>query len=178
MFAAELFFDPAGDARLRELWARIQAAGVPSRLLTWGHVPHVSLAVCDELDAAQFAEELARFAAEERPLGLSLVSVSTFATAEGVLFLGAVKSRALLELHERFWRRFAAHARRPWDYYRPEQWVPHCTLTTGLDSAQLAAALPICVGAGLPIEVVAESVALVRPREARVLARFPFGGGD
>ena len=92
MFAAELFFDPAGEARLREIWARIQAAGVPSRLLTWGHMPHVSLAVCDELDAAQFAEELARFAAEERPLGLSLVSVSTFATAEGVLFLGAVKS--------------------------------------------------------------------------------------
>ena len=140
-------------------------------------MPHVSLAVCDDLDAALFAGELGRFSAKERRFGLSLVSVSTFATAEGVLFLGAVKTRALLELHERFWRRFAVHARRPWDYYRPEMWVPHCTLTYGLDPAQLAAALPICVGAGLPIEVVAESIALVRPREAQVLDRFPFARG-
>jgi hypothetical protein len=80
VFAVELFFDAAGEARERELWARLQAAGLPSRLLTEGHMPHVSLA---------------------------------------------------------------------------------CTLDLGLAPAQLAAALPICVGAGLPIEVVAESVALV-----------------
>ena len=140
-------------------------------------MPHVSLAVCDELDPALFAGELGRFAAEERRLGLSLVSVSTFATAEGVLFLGAVKTRALLELHERFWRRFAEHARRPWDYYRPEHVGPALHADVGLDPAQLAAALPICVGAGLPIEVVAESIALVQPRaKRRCWTRFPFAG--
>ena len=177
MFAVELFFDPPGEARVRELWARLRAAGLPSRLLTEGHVPHVSLAVCDELDPRGFAGELEQFAAGERPLDLALVSVSTFATAEGVLFLGAVKTRPLLELHERFFPRFERAARRPWDYYRPPHWVPHCTLDTGLDPAQLAAALPICVGAGMPIEVVAESAALVEPRRAKVLARFPFAGG-
>jgi hypothetical protein len=92
----------ATGSRVREIVARLQAAGLPSRLLTEGHMPHVSLAVCDELDPGPFAVELGRFAAGERPLGLSLVSVSTFATAEGVLFLGAVKTRALLELHKRF----------------------------------------------------------------------------
>jgi 2'-5' RNA ligase len=176
VFAVELFFDPPGEARVRGLWARLQAAGLPSRLLAEGHMPHVSLAVCDELDPGPFALELERFAVGEQPLDLSLVSVSTFATAEGVLFLGAVKTRALLELHERFFPRFAKAARRPWGYYRPQQWVPHCTLDIGLAPAQLAAALPICVGAGLPIEVVAESVALVEPRRAKVLARFPFAG--
>jgi 2'-5' RNA ligase len=176
MFAVELFFDPSGEARVRELWARLQMAGLPSQLLTEGQMPHVSLAVCDELDPGPFAAELERFAAGERPLGLSLVSVSTFATAEGVLFLGAVKTRALLELHERFFPRFEKAARRPRDYYRPEHWVPHCTLDVGLAPAQLAVALPICVGAGLPIEVVAESVALVEPRRANVLERFPFRG--
>lgn len=174
MFSIELFFDPSGDERVRELWQRIQAAGLPSPLLARGHVPHVSLAVCEELDPIAFAAELARFAAAESPLVLSLVSVSTFATAEGVLFLAAVKTRALLELHERCWRIFAAHARKPWDYYRPERWVPHCTLSMGLDPAQLAAALQICVGARLPIEVVAQSVSLSEPLRAAVLARFPF----
>jgi 2'-5' RNA ligase len=139
-------------------------------------MPHVSLAVCDELDPGEFGPSLERFAAGERPLALSLVSVSTFATAEGVLFLGAAKTRGLLELHERFFPSFEKAARRPWDYYRPAHWVPHCTLDHGLDPAQLAAALPICVGAGLPIQVVAESAALVEPRRARVLARFPFAG--
>ena len=171
-----MIFDPAGEARVRELWTRLADLGIPSFLLTHGHVPHVSLAGCDALDPAEFAAELERFAAREPPLAIALASVATFATDEGVLFLGATKTRALLELHERFWQRLGPLMRGPWDYYRPEHWVPHCTLTMGLDPAQLGAALPICVGAKLPIAVALTGVTLFEPRKARELARFSFSG--
>ena len=39
-FAIELFLDEAGDARIREIWERIAAAGLPSRLLELGNTPH------------------------------------------------------------------------------------------------------------------------------------------
>jgi len=176
VFAVETVFDPAGEARIRELWARLAQGEIPSLLLTHGYLPHVSLAGCDELDPAVFAAELARFAAAEPPLRIELATLSTFGTDEGVLFLGATKTRALLELHERFWLQLGALMRLPWAYYRPEHWVPHCTLTYGLDPVQLGAAIPIGVAAKLPIAVTLESVRLVEPRGAGERARFPLAG--
>src|SRR5262249_24240929 len=164
VFAIETVFDPAGEARIRELCARLAQGEIPSLLLTHGYLPHVSLAGCDELDPAAFAAELARFAAAEAPLPVALATLSTFGTDQGVLFLGATKSRALLELHERFWQQLGGLLRQPWPYYRPEQWVPHCTLTWGLDPVQLGAAIPIGVAAKLPIGVTLEGVRLVEPR--------------
>lgn len=170
-------FDPASDGRIRDLWVRLAQAEIPSLLLTHAYLPHVSLAGCDALDVPDFAAELERFAAAEPPLAVQLATLSTFGTDEGVLFLGATKTRALLELHERFWRRLGPLMRGPWAYYRPEQWVPHCTLTFGLDPLQLGAAIPIGVGAKLlPLSVTLESVRLVEPRGAGERARFLFSG--
>jgi len=175
-FSLEIFFDGAADAQVRRLFRRIADAGLPSLLLERGLAPHVSLAVCDELSPEELAPMLAQFAARERPQRLALATAATFATAEGVLFLGAVVTPALLDLHARSYALFERAARAPWSHYRPGAWVPHCTLTTGLDPRQLASAIQICVEAGvLPIAATAESVAIVEPRRAQVHARFPFG---
>jgi hypothetical protein len=118
---------------------------------------------------------LAEFAARERAQRIALATAATFATAEGVLFLGVVVTRALLDLHARLYPLFERAARARWSYYRPGSWVPHCTLALGLDPKQLAAAIQICVDGVLPIEAVAASVAIVEPRRSKVHARFPFG---
>lgn len=174
MFAIETFFDEASETRVRAVWQRIAAAGLPSTLLAHGHTPHVSLAVAEDLDPLAFAPVLAAFAASEPALSIRLASAATFATAEGVLFLGVVATRVLLERHERFHSRFERAARGAWPYYRPGHWVPHCTLTTGLTPKQLGAALELCAEGVLPLDVTLSSVAIVEPRRAKIHARFPF----
>jgi 2'-5' RNA ligase superfamily len=174
-FAIEMTFDAAAEERVRRIFRRIAGAGLPSRLLERGLAPHVSLAVCDELSPAEFAPRLAEFAAGERAQRIALATPSTFATAEGVLFLGPVVTRALLDLHARFHPLFERAAISPWSHYLPGAWVPHCTLTFGLDPKQLGEAMQVCAGAGLPIEATLESVAIVEPRRAEIHASFPFG---
>ena len=175
-FAVELCFDERTDARIRELWERIEAAGLPSRLLEFGHTPHVSLGVCAELDWRAFAPRLTEFAAREPRLHATLISLGTFANREGVVFLGLINTPELLALHARFDALFVAHAREPRDYYRPGRWVPHCTLSTALDSTQVAAALRVCMDVVLPIQASFESIAVVENPSGVVHARAKLGG--
>ena len=173
-FAVEMFFDPVADERVREVWERIAKAGLPSRLLDLGTTPHVSLGVCAELEPAAFAGELREFAMSESRVGARLVSVSTFANREGVVFFGLVPTRELLDLHSRFDAMFDRAGRTLWEYYRPGRWVPHCTLTIALDPAQVAAALGVCAEVALPIQASLVEIALVENPSARVHARFPL----
>jgi hypothetical protein len=175
-FSVEMFFDGAADARVRSIWRRLAEAGLPS-LREGRDTPHVSLAVCGKLAPERLAPGLAAFAAGERAPRVALATVSTFPTAEGVLFLGAVVTRALLELHARGFAVFGRVAESPWDYYRPGRWVPHCTLALGLAGAQLAEAIQIGAGLELPIEATLESVAIVENPAGVVHARFPFQRG-
>jgi 2'-5' RNA ligase len=174
-YAIEMTFDVAAEERVRGIFRRIADAGLPSRLLERGLAPHVSLAVCDELSPVEFSAQLAEFAAAERAQRIAFATLGTFATAEGVLFLGPVVTRALLDLHARFHALFERAARSPWSHYLPGAWVPHCTLAFGLDPEQLGEALQVCAGAELPIEATLASVSIVDPRRAEIHARFPFG---
>jgi hypothetical protein len=174
--AIELCLDEQADARIREIWERIERAGLPSRLLEFGHTPHVSLGVCADLDRPSFTARLAEFAAREPKLHATFASLGTFSNRQGVVFLGLINTRELLDMHARFDALFAVTARDPWEYYRPGRWVPHCTLTTALDPTQVAAALRVCAEVPLPIQATLESVAIVENPDGVVHARIPLSG--
>lgn len=175
-FAIELFLDETAEARIREIWERIALAGLPSRLLEFGHTPHVSLGVCAELDPVAFAAPLSEFASREPKPHATFVSLGTFSNRQGVVFLGLIATRELIELHARFDALFATAAHEPWEYYRPGRWVPHCTLTTALDPTQVAPALAVCAGVPLPIQATLDSVGIVENPDGKVHARIPFSG--
>jgi 2'-5' RNA ligase len=175
-FAIELCLDENAEARIREIWERIARAGLPSRLLEFGHTPHVSLGVCAQLDPIAFAARLAEFASREPKLHATFVSLGTFSNRQGVVFLGLITTPELIALHARFDALFTTAARDPWEYYRPGRWVPHCTLTTALDPAQVASALAVCAEVPLPIQATLESVAIVENPDGVVHARIPLVG--
>ncbi len=175
-FAIELCLDEHAEARIREIWERIERAGLPSRLLEFGHTPHVSLGVCAQLDRTIFVPRLVEFAAREPKLHATFVSLGTFSNRQGVVFLGLINTRELIDLHARFDAFFASAAREPWEYYRPGRWVPHCTLTTALEPEQVASALRVCAEVPLPIQATLESVALVENPDGAVHARIPLSG--
>ena len=176
IFAVEMLLDSSADARVRALWQRIAERGLPSPLLALGHSPHVSLAVCGGLAVDELVPALRALTAREPPPRTALVSAATFGTAEGVVFLGAVATPALVELHGRFFPLFERAAREPWAHYRPGAWLPHCTVTSGLDPLQVEQAIGVCVEAELPIPVTLEGVAVLENPSGTVHARLPFAG--
>ncbi len=134
--ALELFFDPDTEAAIRDVWARLETAGVPSLASRTHrrHRPHVSLSVAERIEAGQFHDARERLASTH--LDVTLSSPAVFPRT-GVLYLSVVPTLALLRLHEDVHAALAGSLVEPWDTYSVGAWVPHCTLAQGLTRDQL-----------------------------------------
>lgn len=138
--ALELFFDAEADSQVRELWRRLDDAGVPS-LAGRGdqrHRPHVTLAVAGSIPPAARRSVGAEIALLSVP-SLWLYTLGTFPGEEAVLLLGAVVDTEVLALHAAVHDCLAGRVTNPSAYYFPGAWIPHCTLAQGLSRGQLAA---------------------------------------
>ena len=141
--ALELYFDANADAAVRDLWRSID-----SPLLAAGARPHVSLAVADtcECDPLRTALDLTRIHNVE----ITMESLAAFREPQPVVVLAVRKTPRLAALQEDVWHHFTIRATNPRLEYAPHHWVPHCTLTYGIDDAD--AVMARCRAARLPIE--------------------------
>jgi hypothetical protein len=127
--AVEVFFDATTEATIRAVWARLEAAGVPSLATRTHrrHRPHISLSVAERIETEQL----------EDVLDVTLYSPAVF-PRRGVLYLSVVPTLALLRLHEDVHAALRDSVVAPWDLYSVGAWVPHCTLAQELTRAQIA----------------------------------------
>ncbi len=176
-FAVELFPDPDTEAAVRTMWRALADAGLSRTLLEIGSYPHVSLADCGDLDADRFRPVLQAFAGETPPLEFVLASVGVFPTGEGVIFLAPVVTRRLLDLHQTFHIRFSGFGAVSSAYYLPGNWVPHCTLATGVAAAAMLETVRVCLENTRTIRGRFERVALVEFRPVKVVYAFSLTGG-
>ncbi|UGT43169.1 2'-5' RNA ligase family protein [Nocardia yamanashiensis] len=139
-YALELFLDSAGDAAVRELWNRLEDAGLPS-LATRSHGrhrPHVTLAVAEQFEV----DDRARSLLEQIPgTELTMPVLGAFPGEAAVLFLGVTSNAALLNAHAALHAAIASGSAGLWDHYRPGNWVPHCTLAMDLNGPTLMKAI-------------------------------------
>jgi 2'-5' RNA ligase len=135
--AVEVFFDPTTEAAITAVWARLEAAGVPSLATRTHrrHRPHISLSVAERIKTGQLEDARKRLAATH--LDVTLYSPAVF-PRRGVLYLSVVPTLALLRLHEDVHAALRDSVVAPWDLYSVGAWVPHCTLAQELTRAQIA----------------------------------------
>lgn len=176
-FGVMLTLDPVTDMVVRGVWSALADAGVDRSMLDGGVPPHVTLTLGEHVNLAELQSAMAGFAATTQSFRITLSSLGTFPTAEGVLFFGVTVTQTLLEVHAEFSRIFSRFARQPNAYYRMGTWVPHCTLAMGLGPDGLLAATEIARRTQLPVFGNAVRLGLVevgaiQPRE---LASFHLG---
>lgn len=176
-YVVELYPDPETEDAVRATWQALAEAGISSFMLDGGYRPHVSLAISDDVNLQSLIEATAVFTASLHPFRLTLSSVGTFPTAEGVLFFGVTVTHTLLEAHAEYHRVFERFARQPYAYYRVGTWVPHCTLAIGLAQDQLGQAAQIAQQTRLPLYGLVHEMGIVRvaPDTYRSLALFQLG---
>jgi hypothetical protein len=140
-----MYFDDQADAAVRRLWQRLADAGLPSLATRTHrqHRPHVSLAVAESLAGADPAA-LRSVLLSRRP-ALSLYTLSTFPRATGVLFLGVQVTPELLAFHADVHAALGGLPIRPWAYYLPGNWIPHCALAEGLAGSEAGRAFGLLV---------------------------------
>ncbi|GAB3466828.1 2'-5' RNA ligase family protein [Actinophytocola sediminis] len=138
--AVQFWFDDAGDRAVRELWERLERAGVPSVATRTHrqHRPQVSFAVAGGIPA-RVRDDLA---GDLRLLAIPNLWLSTLAASaapDAGLMLAAVVDTELLAVHSAVHDVLAKRVRSPSAYYLPGSWVPHCALAEGIEPAQVIA---------------------------------------
>jgi hypothetical protein len=155
--AIELYFEPVVERRIRTLWTAMEQAGVPSLAnhTHRRHRPHVSLVVADELPPEPVAAALGALAL---PIPVMFQYVGQF--PGGVLWLGPAPTVDLLALHRATVDRLDAAGIPFWPSYRPDVWVPHCTLSMSARGEAVARAVRLCFDI-LPVPASLVSAAVV-----------------
>lgn len=158
--AVELYFDQATEEAILRLRNALYDAEIVPRPGLIRSRPHLSLTILEGDDVP--IEPLRAFAENTPSRPIRFTSLSTFAGAAGVVFLAPTPDGGLLDLHRALHERLveASFASRP--DYRPESWVPHCTLEKDVPKAQLGRAFEVLSQAFVTIEGRLTEVGAVR----------------
>ena len=154
-----LLFDARSDRLMRELWARLEDAGV-STLATHTHRrhhPHLSYAVLRSWDLPRTQETLAALPPAE-PFSLSFHGTLAFPRGRAALAPAITPDVA-----RRQCRTVTALAAIGADLHRnylPGQWVPHVSVATRAQGAKLATVVK-AIADVLPLTVGVDRAALV-----------------
>ena len=175
-YAVELNLSWDSAARVVKVWESLAREGISSVMLDVGAQPHISLAVFEDLNPKALGTDLSRFSEHTPPLSLDLASAGTFPTAEGVVFLAPVVTRELLAVHGKFHSLLRERGIDSVAYYRPGNWVPHCTVAIDLAPDKIGAALEMCVQSDAFGAVELDELSLIEFRPVREIYTFPLGG--
>jgi 2'-5' RNA ligase len=129
--AIQLFFDEAGEARIRDLWSRLEQAGVPrlARFATPEYRPHLALGVVTADDLGDVLPDLRSATADALDLELTLTGFGFFVDPGRTLaFLTVIPSTELLAVHRDLAEALGKAGLEGRPHYAPGGWTPHCTL--------------------------------------------------
>jgi 2'-5' RNA ligase len=127
-FAVVLYFDDLTEQRVRRAWDALDQFGIPSAGSTYeeGYRPHITLAMLDTPYPEQAAARLRMPLSSVSGLPVSMTALGFFLTNKAPAYLAVAPTTALLKLHEKV--HAALGGMDTWSYYRPGNWMPHCTL--------------------------------------------------
>ena len=172
--AVELGFDAASEGRLRAIWSTLELIyGHPQRS-DLGVRPHLSLAVFSGPEPVFLERELQALAGRFDSFSIHLATARSFPTAEGVVYLAPSPSESLREIHSVFHAALSERGEPGHPYYRPDAWIPHCTVATDVPPHLLDQVKEACQRAAGFGQATVESVHAVAYRPARDLCCFPL----
>lgn len=166
-----LLFDPPGERALRNLWGRLEDAGIPTLLShTHGnHVPHLSYAVLRSWDLGAVRSAVEALP-DGGPLGLHVDALGMF--RRGRAWLVPAVSSDLAARQERVVEAAVGTGADLHRNYRPGLWVPHVSLAPRARLADLPAVAAVAYTV-LPLRLRADRAALI---DSGTGERWPLPG--
>lgn len=137
---------------IRSLWALCAPLETSASMPALGYPPHLTLAVYDQLAPADLFEVFDSTFGSVRRVMVRFESLGFFRTPESVILWAApMLPDVIRAAHEKIHAEIdVARCRRN---YRPEHWVPHCSLATSVDPERTEEALALARSPIEPVEV-------------------------
>ena len=149
--SVELTFDPSLAEKIQNVWNALTSGDIKCQHHPLGSLPHISLAIrhiSEDNQRSSFdvlCHRLNRFPVRFDATGMFLSPRGiNYPDDTVVLFLAPKPTEALLEANRIASEVLQGWNENGWEHYRPERWVPHCTLAEHLVKRDIATALGIC----------------------------------
>jgi len=165
--------DHRTSEKIRSLWTQCSALERKPSMAAMAYPPHISLAVYDKLAEEDLFAGLAKAKKRLSKTIITFASLSYFESPDSII-LWAVPSlpENVLAAHNSIHTcidQSLCH-----EHYRPENWVPHCSLATSISPDRKHEALALIAEPMEPIEVVFDTVDCVSFMPVEVLREFPL----
>lgn len=175
-YAVKLHMNVAAELALRHLSGEIALAGLVDDSVLEATRPYITVAVYEDIRREQFIARLTQWAEEKPAQVIQLSQVGAFLKKPATVFLAPAMTDDLYRLHREFHERFRDIAYRPWAYYLPDIWAPHCTLAEDLTPYAAGRALEIVLDLCPHISGTVESVSLLTLDPVQTLATCDLMG--
>jgi 2'-5' RNA ligase len=173
-FGVMLYFDDQTEKTILNIWRTLADNNQSSGMLGAGLRPHITLAIYEDLDCQPCENELVKITAKTASLPLQLTHLGIFTNPEPVIFAAPLVTEELLAFHKDLQSRLANEGKNPNELYKPDKWVPHCTLSLGYKIENLANIIQICQTLPFPMEVRAIQLGVVNFKPVKDLFNYDF----
>ena len=132
-YAIELYFDKETEKKLLHLVQRLADENLSTKFLEWKTRPHLTLACFNDINEQKCIEQLKQFAKNHKIIHADISSIGMFNDTK-TIFVSPVMNRSMYQLQAELHTRLKEYDTTGWEWYCPDNWVPHCTLAlTGED---------------------------------------------
>ena len=162
IYATELFFDAASEKAIQDIWTSFSEKSISTYMTDMGAKPHLTLGIFHDINEEAFTESLRAFTRQYSSFMMQFSSLGIFTSPKSCLFLAPVVTHKLLGLHTAFHEAFSSCDHEGWEYYLPNNWVPHCALDIALNSVGIEHSTSYMMDCFTPINATVESIGLVK----------------
>lgn len=135
-YAIELYFDKETEQKLNQLSQKIADEKISTKFLEWKTRPHLTLACYNDVDENRCIESLKDFAQSHKRTPAYIGSVGMFNDTK-TIFVSPIMNSAMHQFQRELFESLNEFDAKGWEWYRPDRWVPHCTIAlTGDDEAE------------------------------------------
>ena len=140
--------DNASANAVRSLWTQCSILEESPSMSALDYPPHITLAVYDNIDHEALLIAYRSVFANASQIPVRFERLGHFVAPHAIILWAApALPRSVWSMHARIHQLLDAELCRP--SYRPETWVPHCSLATAIDRSRKSEAIDI---ATRPIE--------------------------
>jgi len=159
-YAIEFYLDNISTKKIRNVIKELENNNVN---IDSGTLPHITLAIYKTLPIECMIKEIQEFIPNIPPLSITFSSFGVFPGDKShVIFLAPVVTREMIEIHEMFHKQFKHYEEMSWDMYKPEKWVPHCTLGFDVNNKMLHQSVDIIKKIPFPFKCFVEKMGILK----------------
>lgn len=173
-YGVMFYFDNHTEKTISNIWQSLAENNLSTSMLDAGIRPHITLAIYEELDCQPCENELLKITAKTASLPIQFTHLGIFTYPEPVVFAAPLVTAELLSFHKDLQSRLINEGRNPWELYKPNKWVPHCTLSLGFRIEDQLEIIRICQAMPFPMEVCVVQLGVVNFKPVKDLFKYDF----